>query len=315
MFTLSPKSVAVLHELDKDVDLYVFMSRGEPNFGHTEELIQRYKAASPRLKVHYVDPDREPGEFKLLAQRFGVMGGDDAGPATTVRRRRGRGRARRQELAREPRRPGRLGHGAPGEDGAQEQVSVKAEQALTGAIVQVVSGRATKVCVTKGHGEWSLEESAERSLASLKLGLRHDNIEWQAFETLGSKEVPKELRRRARARPDARVLRARGQADARLRARGRQRAARARPGDRARPDRSRPASRTRSRRVGVRLDNVARARADEKHLLSPNPVEFVGDRVRRPRHHARRSRAARASCVALARSLSVLEQEPTASSR
>ena len=34
MFTLSPKSKQVLRELDKDIDLYLFMSRGEPNFGH-----------------------------------------------------------------------------------------------------------------------------------------------------------------------------------------------------------------------------------------------------------------------------------------
>ena len=58
--------------------------------------------------------------------------------------------------------------------------------------MQVTSGRATKVCVTKGHGEWALEEGGERSLSSLQAGLRHDNITWQAFETLGKKEVPKD---------------------------------------------------------------------------------------------------------------------------
>jgi hypothetical protein len=76
----------------------------------------------------------------------------------------------------------------------EEELNVKAEQALTGAIVQVQSGRATKVCVTEGHGEWSLDEAAppERSLQSLKTGLRHDNIEWKALATLGKEKVPED---------------------------------------------------------------------------------------------------------------------------
>jgi hypothetical protein len=76
----------------------------------------------------------------------------------------------------------------------EEELNVKAEQALTGAIVQVQSGRATKVCVTVGHGEWSWDDTAppERSLQSLKMGLRHDNIEWETLPTLGKDEVPEQ---------------------------------------------------------------------------------------------------------------------------
>jgi ABC-type uncharacterized transport system involved in gliding motility auxiliary subunit len=188
LYTLSPKSKTVLRALNKNVDIYLFMSRGESSFVQTDELLKRYAAASTHVKVHYVDPDREASQFKLLAQRFGVAAGViESGEA----------RADVAAVVAIGDKNWHVGRDAlvaadfagPEESGG-EQVQLKAEQALTGAIVQVTSGRATRLCATAGHGEWSLDEGAERSLISLKRGLHHDNIEWQAFETLGQKTVP-----------------------------------------------------------------------------------------------------------------------------
>lgn len=192
VFTLSPKSIEVLKKLDGDIDVYLFLSRGEPSFEDTDELLQRYRAASPHVRVRYVDPDREPGEFQVLAQRFGLAAGVLQGTgqavadvAAVVARGKKSWHVDRDDLVGWD--PGGGGEGADG-----ESVHVKAEQALTGAIVQVTSGRATKVCVTRGHGELGLDDEQERSLAALKSGLRHDNIEWEAIDTLGKKELPKQ---------------------------------------------------------------------------------------------------------------------------
>ncbi|HKU38657.1 MAG TPA: GldG family protein [Polyangiales bacterium] len=189
VFTLSAKSKSVLKGLDKDVDVYVFMSQGEQSYDATDELLTRYRAASEHIKVHHVDPDREASEFKLLAQRFGIAasvietGQALADVAAVVAVGDKNWHVSRDDLV-------SMDVGMPGAEDEQESVSIKAEQALTGAIVQVTSGRPTKLCTTKGHGEWALEEGNERSLATLKTALRHDNIEWQAFETLGQKSVP-----------------------------------------------------------------------------------------------------------------------------
>jgi ABC-2 type transport system permease protein len=189
MYTLSPKSLEVIRGLDKDVDFYVFMSRGEGSFEETNELLKRYQAASPHVLVHNVDPDRDAAQFKLLAQRFGIAAGViETGEA-------------RADVAAVVALGDKSWHvdrddlvsfdfgGAPGDTGDQE-VSMKAEQALTGAVVQVTSGRPTKVCVTQGHGEWSLDDGQERSLSTLKEGLKHDNLQWEGFETLGKTQVP-----------------------------------------------------------------------------------------------------------------------------
>lgn len=188
MYTLSDKSRKVLTSLTEDVDVYLFMSRAEAGFEDTDELLKRYQAASPHVKLHYVDPDREPGEFKLLAQRFGVAAGlietgeARADVAAVIARGDKTWHVRRDDL---------VGWDVGGVDGEHE-LNVKAEQALTGAIVQAESGRATKLCVTTGHGEWSLDKAAERSLDALEQGLRHDNLDWQAAETLGKSSLPED---------------------------------------------------------------------------------------------------------------------------
>jgi hypothetical protein len=213
VFTLSAKSKTVLKELDKDVDIYVFLSQGEPSFETTDELLNRYTAETQHIKVHHVDPDRQASEFKLLAQRFGIAAGvietgeARADVAAVVALGDKNWHVNRDDLVSSD-------FGLPGApDGEQESVSIKAEQAMTGAVVQVISGTPTKLCVTRGHGEWSLDQASERSLSSFETGLRHDNIGWEAFDTLGQKEVPKHCNAvlvagplRAFSEPEAKLL-------------------------------------------------------------------------------------------------------------
>jgi hypothetical protein len=191
IYTLSPKSQSVLRELNKDVDVYVFLSRGESGFLSTDELLKRYSAASQHVRLHYVDPDREAGQFKLLAQRFGVAAGvlesgearaDVAAVVALADQNDKNWHVGREDLV-----AADLGGGA---QGGSDEVQLKGEQALTGAIVQVTSGRPTKLCVTQGHGEWSLTDGDERSLSSLQRGLKHDNLVWEPLDTLGLSSVP-----------------------------------------------------------------------------------------------------------------------------
>lgn len=182
LFTLSAKSVEVLKRLSQDVDIYIVMRRGEPNFADTEELLKRYQATTDRVRVHYVDPDREQAEYRMLAQRFGLTGGEDEEVAAVVTSGEKRWNVKRDDML----------AWDYGSVGAQEgeQIDVKAEQALTGAVVQVVSGRPTKLCVTRGHGEWSLEEASERSLVGLQSALKHDNVAWEVIDTIGKTALP-----------------------------------------------------------------------------------------------------------------------------
>jgi ABC-2 type transport system permease protein len=303
MFTLSAKSVNVLRGLSKDVDVYLFLSQGEPSFETTDELIKRCKAISGHVKAHHIDPDRDPGQFRVLAQRFGVQQGATGGGesradvAAVVVQGSKNWHVNRDDLA-----GWDMGGG---DDPQQAQLNVKAEQALIGAIVQVTSGRATKVCVTQGHGEWSLEDGDARSLSSLKSGLRHDNIEWKAFETLGKRAIDKDCDalyvlgpQHAFSEPEAQLVldyvKHGGNAllaldpvieHDEIQATGFEEALKT---------------------VGVRLDRSLAIELDPDHLLSPNTVEFVVTRF--GDHPTTRLLKGRARVVmALARSLSVFE--------
>lgn len=289
VFTLSPKSVSVVKALDKDVDIYVFMSQGEQSYDTTDELLARYKAASTYVKVHHVDPDRQASEFKLLAQRFGVAKGmletgeTRADVAAVVAIGDKNWHISRDDLVSSD-------FGIPGEDGEQESVSLKAEQAMTGAIVQVTSGRPTKVCATRGHGEWSLDDTAERTLSGLTTALKHDNVEWQVFDTFGQKAVPKECDAVFVAGP----LRAFSEAEAKLLldyVRGGGNLLLALDPVLERDQVSETGFEAPLRDLGIRLDRSLVIELDKQRLLTPNAAEFAitefGDHITtRPLQHA-----------------------------
>jgi ABC-2 type transport system permease protein len=193
LFTLSERSKALLQELDKPVDLYVFLGSGEQSYAELKELISRYRAQTDKLTPYFVDPDREPARFKLLAEKYGLRaaaqenGQTEAELAALVVSGDKRWSVTRDDLV-------DVDFDSLEGDKRSEgaKVNVKTEQALSGAIVQVTSGRATKVCVTEGHGEWSLTDSPDRSLAATKEELKRENIELSAIETRGKTELSKD---------------------------------------------------------------------------------------------------------------------------
>ncbi|MCS6798585.1 MAG: GldG family protein [Myxococcota bacterium] len=180
LYTLSERTLAELRELDRPVDVYVFLGRGDAHYDQVRELLERYRAASARISVRFVDPDRNPAEYRVLAQRFDVGTGVDVGGrafadvAVVVASGDRHWKITRDEF---------LSYDLDSFDDAEgPKVDVRAEQALTGAIVELRTGRATKVCVSAGHGEWGLE-GAERSLHALRESLRRENVTLETVET------------------------------------------------------------------------------------------------------------------------------------
>ncbi|MFT3922659.1 MAG: GldG family protein [Myxococcales bacterium] len=191
LFTLSPRTEEVLKELPKPVDLYLFMSSGEPNFQEIKELLTRYQSKTDKLTVHTVDPDREPAKFRLLAEKFGVRvalhegGQTEAELAVLAVSGDKRWSITRPDLV-------ELDYDSLEGQGQTPKVNVKTEQALTGALVQVTTGRPTKVCVTDGHGEWTLDNGGERNLTSIREVLKRENIVLESLATRGKDSFPKD---------------------------------------------------------------------------------------------------------------------------
>jgi ABC-2 type transport system permease protein len=69
-FTLSERTETVLRDLPADVEVYLVMSSAEGNYQDLRELLERYRAISQHVVLHFVDPDREPSEYQLVRERF-----------------------------------------------------------------------------------------------------------------------------------------------------------------------------------------------------------------------------------------------------
>lgn len=174
LYTLSQRTEVELKALHEQTDLYLFLSAGERNYPEINELLERYKALAPTFVVHELDPDRDPVGYETTAQRFGVRaamgeaGETQADVAAVLTMRNKRWSITRDDL---------IGFDYESfEDEGGPKVDVTAEQAITGAIVQLKSGRATKLCISEGHGEWTTE-GGERSLYAFIEELRRDNVE------------------------------------------------------------------------------------------------------------------------------------------
>jgi hypothetical protein len=192
LFTLSDRTEQVLKQLDRPVELYLFMASGESNFQELRELLSRYQSKTDKLSVQVVDPDREPAKFRLLAEKFGVRvalhegGQTEAELALLAVSGDKRWSVTRDDLV-------DLDYGSLNAgEGQAPKVNVKTEQALTGALVQVTSGRPTKVCISEGHGEWTLEGGGERNLSAVKEDLKRENIVLESLATRGKNELPKD---------------------------------------------------------------------------------------------------------------------------
>lgn len=209
-FTLSERSLEVARRLEQDVEMILFLGSSEPSFGDLEELLKRYEAVSPRLHTTYVDPDAQPGELRRLAERYDIPlassaeGVTVATIAAVVVSGEKRWRISRDDLI-------SVDMDSLG-DSDGPKIDVKAERALTGALLQVTRGRPTRLCIAQGYGEYSAD-GGQRSIYNLREELTQENIEVESLDVVGIAAVPDDCDavwvlgpQRTYAGRDARVL-------------------------------------------------------------------------------------------------------------
>jgi ABC-2 type transport system permease protein len=192
IFTLSERTDKLLAGLTQPVDVYVFMGASEPTYQELRELVTRYKAKSDKITAHFVDPDREPTKFRVLSEKFGVRAGvGENGEASAELAALLVSGEKRWVINRDDLLEVDF-DSLEGEGRNLKVKSVKTEQALSGALVQVTSGRPTKVCLTEGHGEREFEEGTARGLLPMREELKRENIVSEALTTQGKAALPKE---------------------------------------------------------------------------------------------------------------------------
>lgn len=176
-YSLSGESLRVLAELDQNIEIYLFVPEGQSELDDFEELVANYQAASPRVTVRRINPDRQAGEFRLLVQRFQLNEGTMNGATTADVAAVVVSGSRHWKVKFEDLRSPDMGS-FEDEDGPK--FDVRAEESFTGAIVEVTSGEPTRVCVLTGHGELAVT-GGPRSISGLQQRLDRMNVDMEAI--------------------------------------------------------------------------------------------------------------------------------------
>ncbi len=182
LYTLSEKTENILKNLDKDVHVVVFMTPASNLYDQVHELLERYAAASKRITVESIDPEKEPLKTRQLAEKYGVSAAN-----TVVFSVGDRTKYVTSDQMAEMDYSG-LQFGQP-----PKVKAFKGEEQFTGAILSLVSPRVPKVYFVTGHGEASVGGTGgrDRSLAVLKEALKRENVQAEDTSLLTGK-VPED---------------------------------------------------------------------------------------------------------------------------
>lgn len=178
LYTLSEKSENVVRDLKKDVDFIVFLQPGDELYEPVRELLSQYDAASQRVRVRYVDPQRDRLEAERLIQQYQI-----SGYGVVVASGKDKRVIPSNDLA-------ELDFSGMEMGQAPTLSGFKGEQLFTGAILQLGEGRKPKLVFTTGHGERSLDDQGPEGLAGIQQLLGQDNFDVEEWSALGKTAVP-----------------------------------------------------------------------------------------------------------------------------
>lgn len=152
--SLAPQTTKQLESLKEDLTMTAFLEGGVSPV--LEPVLQRYQAASPRVKVRSVDPDREP---QLVTDM----------KITTL--------------------PSvHLQYGQ--ESFVVSNVGRNPEETITNGIIRVARGTKKVVYFTEGDGEASLQDQEEKGYAQAKLALDQENYDVKPLLLPNVDDVP-----------------------------------------------------------------------------------------------------------------------------
>lgn len=178
LYSLSEVSRNVVGKLDKDVEAVVFLGPQDELFQPVRELLQRYAAASPHLKVRVIDQEKRPVEAAQLVKQYQVTS-----PSVVFASGQDRRVVDKTELADYDFSAMQFGQ-------KPEMTGFKGEQLFTSALVQLTQGKKPKILFTTGHGEHSLDDTGPRGISGIRDILGKDNFDLEEWASLGKPAVP-----------------------------------------------------------------------------------------------------------------------------
>ncbi|MBN1673749.1 MAG: GldG family protein [Kiritimatiellae bacterium] len=167
---LSAKTRKLLRALDADLHVLVFYRPNHPAYPHVRNLLKEYMHLCPRLRVEYVDPDRDLSRVKELALAYGLTGANVV-VFECDERRKIVAAEDILEIAEVDAAPA-LGRAAG------RRYTFRGEQAFSSAVLSVMQGTRRVVCFLDGHGEKDVDSYDQYAgYSRIAKIMRDDHIE------------------------------------------------------------------------------------------------------------------------------------------
>jgi ABC-type uncharacterized transport system involved in gliding motility auxiliary subunit len=158
LYSLSPKSLAVLKQLSSDVQVTGFFRPGSDTAVRRDDaaLLSEYQKSSPHVKVAFLDPDRNQG----LANRLGV----------TIN--------------------GSLAVQYKAKPAIVLPLGSQTETDVTGAILKLESSRTPQICWAGGEGQRDLKETQLFGYSQAAAQLANDNFKTREIVLSQTTAIP-----------------------------------------------------------------------------------------------------------------------------
>lgn len=150
-YSLSGETKKIVDELKQPATITYF--NASTHFNQGRDLLDEYSALSSKVRVQYIDPDKEPE----VARQDGIS----TVPALTV---------------------------TVGDH--TEKANDVTEEGITGAFIRDIKGNTRTVCFVTGSGEHQVDDSSRDGLSQLKEVLGRDNYQTQSIDLLTQTTVP-----------------------------------------------------------------------------------------------------------------------------
>ena len=174
-YTLAPATRQTLATLTETVSIYVLVSHSDPLFPTIKPIIDDCLSLSARLRLRWIDADREPGKFLALQSELGIVAGaakeGKSLSDSVVVMERGE---RRVYLT--------IDDVAP-VDPETGDAEPRLEQSLIQGLRRLFEDNHSVVCFTQGHRELSLEDRSPDGLSELKTRMSRDSIEVRTLDS------------------------------------------------------------------------------------------------------------------------------------
>ncbi len=179
-YSISQQTKKVIEGLKEPLDVVVFLAPNDELFEKVKNLLSAYvEAGKGKVRVEYIDPDRQKARMEELAKRYSV------GVANVVVFSSG---SRSKYVEKDQ----MVDYDFSGYQygGPPKVKDFKAEEAFTNAILDVLNPVKPVIYFTAGHGERSAQGQRGQTIDTFRERLGHEGAELKELQTLGKDSVP-----------------------------------------------------------------------------------------------------------------------------